>query len=60
MDLNRKRADLVYKYARYFDLLARKMDQYKVEAENIYNMDEKGFLIRMLSKGLRIFSKKKY
>ncbi|CEL07079.1 hypothetical protein ASPCAL10244 [Aspergillus calidoustus] len=60
MDSNRKRADSAYKYARYFDLLARKMDQYKVEAENIYNMDEKGFLIGMLSKGLRIFSKKKY
>jgi hypothetical protein len=60
MDSNRKRADSAYKYARYFDLLARKMDQYKVEPENIYNMDEKGFLIGMLSKGLRIFSKKKY
>jgi transposase-like protein len=60
MDSNRKRADSAYKYARYFNLLAQKMDQYKVEAENIYNMDEKGFLIGMLSKGLRIFSKKKY
>jgi hypothetical protein len=60
MDSNQKRADLAYKYTRYFNLLARKMDQYKVKAENIYNIDKKGFLIRMLSKSLRIFSKKKY
>lgn len=60
MDSNRKRADSAYKYSRYFDLLARKLDKYKVEPGNIYNMDEKGFLIGMLSKGLRIFSKRKY
>jgi hypothetical protein len=60
MDANRKRADSAYKYARYFNLLARKLDEYKVELENIYNMDEKGFLIGMLSKSLRIFSKRKY
>jgi hypothetical protein len=60
MDSNRKRADSAYKYSRYFDLLARKLDKYNVEPGNIYNMDEKGFLIRMLLKGLRIFSKRKY
>jgi hypothetical protein len=60
MDSNRKRADSAYRYSRYFDLLAQKLDKYNVDPGNIYNMDEKGFLIRMLSKGLRIFSKRKY
>jgi hypothetical protein len=60
MDLNRKRADSAYKYSRYFDLLARKLDKYNMDPGNIYNIDEKGFLIRMLLKGLRIFSKRKY
>jgi hypothetical protein len=36
------------------------MQQYELRPEDIYNMDEKGFLIRMLVKGLRIFSKQKY
>jgi hypothetical protein len=60
MDLNQKRADSAYKYSRYFDLLAWKLDKYNVDLGNIYNMDKKGFLIRMLLKGLRIFSKRKY
>lgn len=60
MDSNQKRADSVYKYSWYFDLLARKLDKYNLDPGNIYNMDKKGFLIRMLLKGLRIFSKRKY
>jgi hypothetical protein len=35
IDLSRKRADSAFKYAQYFDLLARKLDIYKVDPENI-------------------------
>jgi hypothetical protein len=56
----RKRADSAYKYALYFKLLSRKLKEYKLRPEDIYNMDKKGFIIRMLVKGLRIFSKQKY
>ncbi|KAI9040523.1 YccV-like-domain-containing protein [Aspergillus affinis] len=38
----------------------RKIDEYEVQEEDIYNVDEKGFLIGVLAKGKRIFSKKAY
>jgi hypothetical protein len=60
IDAARKRADSAYKYALYFELLSRKLEEYELRPEDIYNMDEKGFMIGMLVKGLRIFSKRKY
>ncbi len=50
IDRNRFQADSAYKYSLYFDLLARKMAQYNIEPAYIYNIDEKGFLIRVLRK----------
>jgi hypothetical protein len=41
-------------------LLSRKLQEYELQPEDIYNMDEKGFMIGMLVKGLRIFSEQKY
>jgi hypothetical protein len=40
--------------------LARKIDEYNIQPTNIYNMDEKGFLIGMLSKAKRVFSKRQF
>jgi hypothetical protein len=60
IDAARKRADSAYKYTLYFELLSRKLQEYDLRPEDIYNMDEKGFLIGILAKGLRIFSKQKY
>jgi hypothetical protein len=60
IDAARKRADSAYKYTLYFELLSRKLQEYELRPEDIYNMDEKGFMIGMLVKGLRIFSKSKY
>ena len=60
MDRDRCRADSDYKYSLYFELLKRKIEQYKVWPWLIYNMDEKGFLIRILSKMKRIFLKWQY
>jgi len=57
MDRDRYRADLGYKYSLYFELLKRKIEQYKIRPWLIYNMDEKGFLIGILLKMKRIFSK---
>ncbi|KAG2001678.1 hypothetical protein GB937_010021 [Aspergillus fischeri] len=56
----RKQANSAYKYTLYFKLLSQKLQEYKLRPEDIYNMDEKGFMIGMLVKGLRIFSKQKY
>ena len=60
MDTNRKRADSAFKYSLYFELLQRKIEQYKVDPRHIYNMDEKGFLIGILLRIKRIFSKWRY
>lgn len=55
-----KRADLAFKYTLYFELLARKIKEYKIQSENIYNIDKKGFLIKIFTKSKRIFSKHYY
>ena len=60
MDTERKRADSAFKYALYFKLLQRKIDQYKVDPRHMYNMDEKGFLIGILAKMKRVFSRRRY
>ena len=60
LDHNRFRADSAFKYSLYFELLRKKIEQYKVEPQHIYNMDEKGFLIGILSKIKRIFSRRRY
>jgi len=72
-DLVRKKADNIYQYERYFELVCdplrpkfytnisqvdAKIAQYKVLRQNIYNMDEKGFLIGVLQKTQRIYSVK--
>ncbi|KAF2023109.1 hypothetical protein EK21DRAFT_95187 [Setomelanomma holmii] len=60
LDRNRFKADSAFKYSLYFELLKRKIEQYDVDSRHIYNMDKKGFLIGVLSKMKRIFSKAAY
>jgi hypothetical protein len=60
MDTQRKRADSAFKYSLYFELLRRKIEQYNVEPRHMYNMDEKGFLIGILSRMKRVFSQRLY
>jgi hypothetical protein len=36
---------------------SEKIDQYQVEARHIYNMDEKGFMLGVVGRSKRIFSK---
>ena len=60
MDSDRHTADSWEKYKQYFDLMHRKMQQYLIQPENTYNMDEKGFAIGKISKSKRVFSKPLY
>jgi hypothetical protein len=57
LDSARHKADSKWQYQLYFDLLSKKIEQYEVLPSNIYNMDEKGFLIGFLTKSKRIYSK---
>ena len=57
IDAARHKADCWYSYNQYFEHIKRKMLEYDVQAHNIYNMDEKGFLIGFGSKTRRIFTK---
>ena len=40
--------------------MRRKIEQYNVDPQDTYNMDEKGFLIEILSKMKRVFSRQVY
>jgi hypothetical protein len=57
MDNSRYKANSGKKYSLYFDLLREKIEQYFIEARYIYNMDEKGFMLRVVGRSKRIFSK---
>jgi hypothetical protein len=58
MDSNRHNADSYTKYELYFNLLQRKIAEYKVDAEHTYNMDEKGFMIGVTSRTKHVFSRR--
>ena len=60
LDHNRSHADSAFKYILYFELLRKKIEQYRVEPQYTYNMDEKGFLVGILLKMKRIFSRRRY
>jgi hypothetical protein len=60
MDRVRHKADSVDKYNMYFDLLHDKMKEYEVEPRQIYNMDEKGFMIGVTGRSKRVFDKGLY
>jgi hypothetical protein len=55
IDLARHKADSKASYSQYFTILRQKMEQYNIQPQNCYNMDEKGFLIGHLQKVRRIF-----
>ena len=60
MESVRHQADSGEKYKQYFDLLHRKMAEHKVLPENTYNMDEKGFIIGVISRAKRCFDRVLY
>jgi hypothetical protein len=50
LDWDRKKVDLVYKYTLYFALISYKIKQYNLSLEQIYNIDKKGFILRITIK----------
>lgn len=60
IDNSRHKADSELKYNLYFGLLEDKIRQYNIQPRHIYNMDEKGFMIRIVGRSKRIFSKALY
>ena len=58
MDSNRHNANSYAKYKLYFNLLQRKIAEYKVDAEHTYNMDEKGFMIGITTRTKHVFSRR--
>jgi hypothetical protein len=55
LDSNCFRAESYNKYKLYFNLFHGKMQEYEVEAGNVYNMDEKGFMLSTIGCSKRIF-----
>jgi hypothetical protein len=47
----------VKKYELYFELLEEKIQKYDLEPSEIYNMDEKGFMLGHLGRSKPIFDK---
>ena len=60
MDSARIKNDSREQYEYYFNLIKQKIKEYHILTKNIYNMDEKGFLIGCLSKSKRIFIKETF
>jgi hypothetical protein len=60
IDRSRHQADSESKYSFYFELLHTKLTQYDIQPCNIYNMDEKGFLLGILTRIKRLFSRRLY
>jgi hypothetical protein len=57
IDRNRHKADSESSYSDYFTVLENKLEKYEILPKNVYNMDEKGFLLGHLKRSLRIFNK---
>jgi hypothetical protein len=60
IDRSRHQADSEIKYSLYFELLNSKLSQYYIEPRNTYNMDEKGFMLGVLTRSKRVFSRRLY
>jgi hypothetical protein len=60
MDNNRHKDESGKKYSLYFNVLRDKIGQYHVETRQIYNTDQKGFLLGVVGRSKRIFSKALY
>jgi hypothetical protein len=60
IDRSRHQADSQSKYSLYFKLLRSKLSQYDIEPRHTYNMDEKGFMLGVLTRSKRVFSRRLY
>ncbi|KAF2862531.1 hypothetical protein K470DRAFT_291444 [Piedraia hortae CBS 480.64] len=60
IDLLRHKADSRESYRAYFEVLEKKIQGLEIQPENVYNMDEKGFLIGKGQKTKRVFNRNHY
>ena len=60
LDLARHKADSRDSYEMYFERLGQFIEKHGVTAENMYNIDEKGFMIGVCQKTRRIFTKRTF
>jgi hypothetical protein len=60
IDRERHQADSQSKYNLYFELLRSKLSQYDIQPCNMYNMDEKGCMLGILTRSKRVFSRRLY
>jgi hypothetical protein len=60
IDSQRHNADSRAKYKLHFDHLHSKMLQYEIQPHNTYNMDEKGFMIGVITRSKRVFSRRQW
>jgi hypothetical protein len=60
IDRSRHNADSGVKYRLYFDLLSSKILEYSIEPRHTYNIDEKGFLLGIVTRLKRVFSRRMY
>lgn len=60
LELARHKADTKASYEEYFSIMGKKIREYNILPENMYNMDEKGFLLGKLQKTQRVFTKGLY
>jgi hypothetical protein len=60
IDCSRACTDTEDRYCQYFELLPAKIRKYNVDVHHIYYMDEKEFLIGVISKSKRTFSKQSF
>jgi len=55
LDLARYKADSKASYSQYFEIIGNKIEEYSITMQNVYNMDEKGFIIGQIQKSKRVF-----
>ena len=60
IESTRHEADSAERYRLYFNLLAKKVKEFKVLPRDTYNMDEKGFMLGVIGKTKRVFDKVLY
>ncbi|KAF1922403.1 uncharacterized protein M421DRAFT_24063, partial [Didymella exigua CBS 183.55] len=58
IDANCHNTNSCTKYKLYFNLLQRKIAKYKINAKHTYNIDKKGFIIRVTLRTKHVFSRR--
>jgi hypothetical protein len=60
IDRTRFSADKWYKYKAYLDLIGSKFQEYDIQPDCMYNMDEKGIMLGVIARSKGVFNKQLY